>query len=55
MEDPTADAFEGTDAERTAFEAGIKLGSISHPYVRAPVSPENAESFARTIEEGTRV
>ncbi|MEE9174385.1 MAG: dihydroneopterin aldolase family protein, partial [Thermoplasmata archaeon] len=52
---PTADAFEGTDAERAAFEAGIKLGSISYPYEGAPVPPENAESLARTIEEGTRI
>ncbi|MEE9268050.1 MAG: dihydroneopterin aldolase family protein, partial [Thermoplasmata archaeon] len=42
MEDPTADYFECTDAERAAFEAGIKLGSIFHQYVGAPVSPENA-------------
>ncbi|MCJ2532246.1 MAG: dihydroneopterin aldolase family protein [Candidatus Thermoplasmatota archaeon] len=52
---PTADYFEGTEAERAAFEAGIKLGSISHRYVGAPVPPENAEWLARTIEEGTRV
>ncbi|MCJ2531352.1 MAG: dihydroneopterin aldolase family protein [Candidatus Thermoplasmatota archaeon] len=55
MEDPTADYFECTDAERAAFEAGIKLGSLFHQYVGAPVSPENAESLAHTIEEGTRL
>ncbi|MEE8232843.1 MAG: dihydroneopterin aldolase family protein [Thermoplasmata archaeon] len=55
MKDPTANYFECTDAERAAFEAGIKMGSIFHQYVAAPVSSENAESLARTIEEGTRL
>lgn len=55
MADPTADYFECTDAERAAFEAGIKLGSIYHQFVGAPVSADNAELLARTIEAGTRL
>ncbi|MFQ5908732.1 MAG: dihydroneopterin aldolase family protein [Thermoplasmata archaeon] len=55
MEDPAADYFGCTDAERAAFEAGIKLGSIYHQFVGSPVSSENAESLARAIEEGTRL
>jgi hypothetical protein len=55
MEDPSAEYFDCTNAERAAFEAGIKLGSIYHQYVGAPVSPENADQLARTIEAGTRL
>ena len=55
MKDPTAHYFACTDQERAAFEAGIKLGSIFHQYVGAPVSPENAALLARTIEEGARL
>ncbi|MFQ5918774.1 MAG: dihydroneopterin aldolase family protein [Thermoplasmata archaeon] len=55
MEDPAVDYFECTDAERAAFEAGIKLGSMYHQYVGAPVSPENADLLARAIEAGARL
>src|SRR2546428_802472 len=34
--DPTRKYFAGTDRDRAAFEAGIKLGSIVHQYVGTP-------------------
>ncbi|MFQ6012635.1 MAG: dihydroneopterin aldolase family protein [Thermoplasmata archaeon] len=55
MEDPAAGYFDCTDAERAAFEAGIKLGSIYHQFVGAPIAPRNVEVLARSIEEGTRL
>src|SRR2546428_5125222 len=54
-DDPTRAYFAGTDRDRAAFEAGIKLGSIAHPYVGAPLTGASAPSLERAIEAATRV
>jgi len=53
--DPTKDYFAGTDRDRAAFEAGIKLGSIFHQYLGAPLNRKSAADLERAIEAGTRV
>ncbi len=52
--DPTAAYFAGTERDRAAFEAGIKLGSILHQYVGAPLRPETIGPLEKAIEAGTR-
>ncbi|AGN00978.1 hypothetical protein L593_05145 [Salinarchaeum sp. Harcht-Bsk1] len=42
---------EPTDAERAAFEAGIKFGALYHQFAGTPVSPESAESLATAMAE----
>jgi hypothetical protein len=54
-EDPAAKWFRCSERERAAFEAGIKLGSIYHQYVGAPVNETNVEALERAIEAGARV
>ncbi len=54
-EDPAAKWFRCSERERAAFEAGIKLGSIYHQYVGAPVNETNVEALERAIEAGVRV
>src|SRR5256885_9947679 len=53
--DPTGRYFAGTDRDRAAFEAGIKLGSILHQYIGVPLTRENATSLERAIEAAARV
>ena len=53
--DPTRPYFVGTDRDRAAFEAGIKLGSILHQFVGTPLTRKNAASLERAIEAATRV
>lgn len=53
--DPTRPYFAGTDRDRAAFEAGIKLGSILHQYIGTPVTALTAASLERAIEAATRV
>ncbi len=55
VDDPTRAHFAGTDRDRAAFEAGIKLGSIVHQYVGSPLTPATAPSLERAIEAATRV
>jgi hypothetical protein len=40
-----------TDAERAAFEAGIKFGALYHQFAGTPVSPASAESLAVAMAE----
>ena len=47
--------FNCTNRERAVFEAGIKLGTIYHQFIGAPVSESNVESLERAIEQGVRV
>ena len=54
-QDPGAKWFRCSNRERAAFEAGIKLGSIYHQYVGAPVNESNVEALERAIEAGARV
>src|SRR2546425_11554871 len=54
-DDPTRAYFAGTDRDRAAFEAGVKLGSIAHQYVGAPLTEARAPSLERAIEAATRV
>jgi len=54
-DDPTREYFDGNDRDRAAFEAGIKLGSIAHQYVGAPLTEATAPSLERAIEAATRV
>src|SRR3989442_2302311 len=54
-DDPTRAYFAGTDRDRAAFEAGIKLGSIAHQYVGAPLTEASAPSVQPAVEGSTRV
>ena len=54
-DDPTREHFAGTDRDRAAFEAGIKLGSIVHQYVGMPLTSATVPSLERAIEAATRV
>src|SRR3989442_14797999 len=54
-DDPTRAYFAGTDRDRAAFEAGIKLGSIAHQYVGTPLTSASAPSLERAIEAATKV
>lgn len=47
--------FSCSDAERAAFEAGIKLGTIYHQFVGVPLRRENVNTLERAIEAGSRV
>jgi hypothetical protein len=52
----TADSrFACSEAERAAFEAGIKLGSIYHQFVGVPLRRENVSTLERAIEAGCKV
>jgi len=53
--DPTKAFFAGSDRDRAAFEAGIKLGSIYHQYVGAPLTRGTASDLERAMESATRV
>jgi len=53
--DPAKNWFRCSDRERAAFEAGIKMGSIYHQYVGAPVNESNVEALEQAIEAGVRV
>src|SRR5437870_13006825 len=53
--DPTRKYFAGTDRDRAAFEAGIKLGSIVHQYVGSPLTSASAASLEPASEAATRV
>ena len=53
--DPAKKWFRCSERERAAFEAGIKMGSIYHQYVGAPVNESNVEALERAIEAGVRV
>ncbi|HDD60733.1 MAG: dihydroneopterin aldolase family protein [Thermoplasmata archaeon] len=55
MEDIAKEYFSCGDRERAAFEAGIKLGTIYHQFIGAPISLRNAASLEKAIEEGCRV
>ena len=47
--------FNCTDRERAAFEAGIKLGSIYHQFVGAPIGIANVKYLERAIEESVKI
>jgi len=55
MKDKARKYFKCTDRERAAFEAGIKLGSIYHQFVGAPINKSNLNIFERAIEDGVRI
>ena len=47
--------FNCTDAERAVFEAGIKLGTVYHQIVGAPISKNNVDVLEKSIAEGAMV
>lgn len=47
--------FSCSDAERAAFEAGIKLGTMYHQFVGVPLSAENVDVLEKAMEAGTKV
>ncbi len=47
--------FNCTDSERAAFEAGIKLGTVYHQFIGAPISQNNVEVMEKSISEGAKV
>ena len=53
--DPTKAYFAGNDRDRAVFEAGVKLGSIYHQYVGAPLTRATARDLERAIESAARV
>ena len=54
-EEAAASYFECTEAERAAFEAGIKMGTIYHQFVGVPVSVESVDTLEKAIESGCSV
>ena len=53
--DPGWTYFAGTDRDRAAFEAGIKLGAIAHQFVGTPVTEKSAGDLERAIEGATKL
>lgn len=53
--DSTRAYFAGTDRDRAAFEAGIKLGSILHQFIGVPLTRGNAGTLENAIEAALRV
>ncbi len=53
--DPTQTYFAGTERDRAAFEAGIKLGAIVHQFVGTPVTEGTAAALERAMEASTRL
>jgi len=47
--------FSCSDAERAAFEAGIKLGTIYHQFVGVPLSTGTVKMLEGAIEAASRV
>jgi len=47
--------FNCTNSERAVFEAGIKLGTVYHQFVGAPISKDNVEVLEQSIAEGAKV
>ncbi len=47
--------FNCTNSERAVFEAGIKLGTVYHQFVGAPISKDNVEVLEKSISEGAKV
>lgn len=45
--------FKCNKRERTAFELGIKLGSLFHQFIGSPVSEKNVEILANAMEKTT--
>ena len=54
-EEAAASYFECTEAERAAFEAGIKMGTIYHQFVGVPVSVDSVDTLEKAIESGCSV
>ena len=48
--DPAKKWFQCTDAERAAFEAGIKLGALYHQFVGTAVDADGVEALERAME-----
>lgn len=55
MQDPANKYFNCTDRERAIFEAGIKLGTVYHQYVGAPLNLTNVDSMEKSISESAKV
>jgi hypothetical protein len=53
--DPAGHYFNCTDSERAVFEAGIKLGTIYHQYIGAPVNRASVHILEKAIEAGALV
>ncbi len=47
--------FKCSNAERAAFEAGIKLGTVYHQFVGTPLSLENVDALEKAIEASLKV
>ena len=50
-----ASRFRCTARERACYEAGIKMGTIYHQFVGAPVSLSNVDDLERSIADAIRV
>ncbi|MCL4420321.1 MAG: dihydroneopterin aldolase family protein [Candidatus Thermoplasmatota archaeon] len=55
MRDPASKFFHCSDRERAIFEAGVKLGTVYHQYIGAPLNLTNVESLEKAIEESISV
>ncbi|MBN1390477.1 MAG: dihydroneopterin aldolase family protein [Candidatus Thermoplasmatota archaeon] len=44
--------FNCSDRDRAVFEAGIKLASIYHQFIGAPVNQDSVDHFEKAIERG---
>ena len=47
--------FRCNSSERVVFEAGIKLGSVYHQFVGAPLSLENVDVLEKAMEDSLKV
>jgi hypothetical protein len=52
--DPARTWFKCTDAERAAFEAGIKLGALYHQFVGAAVNAASVDSLEEAMAASLR-
>lgn len=55
VKDPAWTYFAGTDRDRAAFEAGIKLGAIAHQFVGTSVTEKSAADLEQAIEGATKL
>ncbi len=55
MQDPANKYFNCSDRERAIFEAGIKLGTVYHQYVGAPLNLSNVDSMEKAMSDSAKV
>ena len=54
-EDRAKKYFHCSAAERAAFEAGIKMGTVYHQFVGTPINLDSVDALERAIEASLKV